>query len=83
MNKKSTIVIFVLVLVYLAGILYLSAKDRVKTPDTVSTSGEIIAPDGTQLKGPAGPPGLAPSPVPIEQGDPTKQSNGPTYPPPR
>ncbi len=83
MSKKPSYLIVVLVIIYLFGLGYLALKNQASnSPSFAEPSGnQIIAPDGSVLKGPTSPPGLAP----INQSpqDPLKQSTGPTMPPPQ
>jgi len=81
MSKKPSILIIVLVVIYLAGLFYLSRKQPKPTTleQETSTSGQV-APDGTVLKGPTSPP-IADRPI-DKNTSPLQQSTGPSYPPP-
>lgn len=83
MSKKPSILIIVLIVIYLLGLAYVTLKKEVsKSPSIIQPNeGQMVAPDGTVLRGPSSPPGLAPGNA-VPQ-DPLTQSTGPTMPPPQ
>jgi len=78
MNKTSSIVVAVIIVLFLVGLAYLAGRNSV----TDSTSGvevSSVAPDGSEIKGPSGMPDIDTHTL---KEDPRQQSQGPVVPPP-
>lgn len=78
MNKTSSIIVAIIIIVFLVGIAYLAGRRSIDGRSQLIDSA-VTAPDGTELNGPKNPPVLGNQ---DRNGDPRLQSKGPNTPPP-